>query len=66
MIPQKILDIWPNCSVPDCPNKCASGSVLFEGIENKYDLTKCYPHAVYGFLVDPEQIKEDRAKGLVP
>lgn len=63
---EELLSAWPNCSVPDCGNKCAAGSVLFKGIDHQYDLTKCYPHAVYGRLVSEKQIKKDRKAGLVP
>lgn len=63
---EEYLSVWPNCSVPDCPNKCAAGSLLFKGIEGQYDLNKCYPHAVYDRLVPLKQIKKDRKAGLVP
>lgn len=30
---EQVLSLWPNCSVPDCPNKC------FEPLSDK-----CFPH----------------------
>lgn len=65
-VSQEILDNWPNCSVPDCSNKCAKGSILFLDIEHLYDLTMCYPHSIYGKIVPVAKIIKDREAGLVP
>lgn len=34
---KNILDLWPNCAVPNCPNKCCLA------LESRY----CYPHTRY-------------------
>lgn len=34
VMPQELLDEWPNCSVPDCPNKAS--------LRLRSD--KCHPH----------------------
>lgn len=36
LIPQEVLDSWPNCEVPDCPNKCCLS----------LNSAKCFPHTM--------------------
>ncbi len=44
-ISQEVLDNWPNCSVPDCPNKICKW----------LSKDKCHPHAT-GRFVNPHDV----------
>jgi hypothetical protein len=54
MIPQSILDSWPNCAVPDCPNKTCL----------KLDSDKCWPHTVNAPVINGAQLTESQRTKL--
>lgn len=48
------LEEWPNCSVPDCPNKIAC----------RLDSDKCWPHTV-GMPLDWYKGMPEEQRGII-
>lgn len=57
-IPKEVLDGWPNCATPDCPNKCC----MWSGTDKCFVCWTGLPREMHG----EERDRALAANGMLP